>query len=108
MRSDPERKTGPVPEQEQEQEQEREREREAATIRTLRDAGCDEALIRRFLLLAEDEGPSECLCLLSGHRQRLLETIHEDQKRIDILDYLIYTIRKEEKEEKGGKGGMKQ
>ena len=23
--------------------------------------------------------------------------IHEDQKRIDILDYLIYTIRKEEK-----------
>ena len=76
---------------------ERRSEKKAGTIRTLKDAGCDDALIRRFLFLQEDGEPSECLCLLFGHRRRLLEMIHEDQKRIDILDYLIYTIGKEEK-----------
>ena len=43
---------------------ERRSEKKAGTIRTLKDAGCNDALIRRFLFLQEDGEPSECLCLL--------------------------------------------
>ena len=36
----------------------------------------------------------EALRLLTAHRRHLLDTLHQEQKRIDCLDYLVYQMRK--------------
>ncbi len=36
----------------------------------------------------------EQLKLLSIHRERLLDRVHREEKRIDCLDYLVYQIQK--------------
>ena len=35
--------------------------------------------------------------VLSRHRQTLLDTVHQNEKRIDCLDYLVYTLKKQNK-----------
>ena len=35
--------------------------------------------------------------ILSQHRRALLDVIHENERRIDCLDYLIYQIEKQGK-----------
>ena len=69
--------------------------RRTSVIRALRDVGCDDKTIGRFLLLQEEGRDDESMCLLSKHRLQLLEKIHADQRQIDILDYLIYTVKKQ-------------
>ena len=34
--------------------------------------------------------------ILSNYRKKLLDTIHEEQSKLDCLDYLIFTLKKEE------------
>lgn len=67
----------------------------------LRDAGCDEELIRRFMAL-EDRGGKETVCaeqirLLCGYRCGLMEALHACQKKVDCLDFLLYRLRDEKK-----------
>ena len=38
------------------------------------------------------------LQILCRYRCQLLEQVHEEQKKLDCLDYLIYTIKKQKKE----------
>ena len=64
-----------------------------STIQNLKDAGCDEAFILRFAHLG-GENATDRLALLREHRANLLQELHEDQRRIDCLDYLIYQIQK--------------
>ena len=59
--------------------------------RNLSDAGCGVPLIEKFLLLEQYR-------LLSQHRLSLLEALHQDQYKIDCLDYLVYAMEKEDKE----------
>lgn len=66
----------------------------AAVVQTLRDANCDEAMIKRFLLLQDDGPLSEAIQLLSCHSCSLLSALHEVQKPIEILDYFIYKLKK--------------
>ena len=35
---------------------------------------------------------------LKLHRCKLLKTVHQEQKKIDYLDYLVYMLKKEESE----------
>lgn len=60
----------------------------------LLDAGCDRETAQRCLSLARDKQTAALLRLLSCHRAALLDRVHENQKRIDCLDYLLYTIGK--------------
>lgn len=63
-------------------------------LQNLRDAGCDEELIRCFCHF-EAQGQTACqLRLLQQQRLRLLEQIHREEKQIDCLDYLAYHIQK--------------
>lgn len=57
-------------------------------IENLKDANCNDSLIKEFLQLKTDGK----LRLLSQHRKNLLEALHENQKQIDCLDYLIFNI----------------
>lgn len=66
----------------------------------LRDAGFDSDMICRCEVLAYGEKKSELLRVLSLHRRALLDTVHENEKRIDCLDYLIYQIEKQDKKAK--------
>ncbi len=62
-------------------------------IQNLKDANCNNNLISKFLELEKSNKVNEQLKLLSIHRKNLLDTLHENQKRIDCLDYLIFTIK---------------
>lgn len=59
----------------------------------LRDAGVDKATIKTFMSLEELRKTEEQLSILSKHRKNLLDIYHEDQRKIDCLDFLIFCIR---------------
>ena len=63
----------------------------------LKDAGCDQDMICRCEVLAQGEKKGELMRALSLHRQTLLDAVHENERRIDCLDYLIYQIEKQDR-----------
>ncbi len=65
-----------------------------AIIENLKDAGCDDATIAGFLSHLDCGQMVLAEKLLRQHRRCLLECLHDDQKRIDCLDYLIYQMKK--------------
>ena len=65
-------------------------------LRNLKDAGCDEAMIQKYLQLQEESKRQEQFRLLSLHRAALLDRVHASQNMIDCLDYLIYTMKREQ------------
>lgn len=75
---------------------------EASDIRAilrenLKDTGCDLDMIYRCEILAQGEKKVELMGVLSLHRRALLDAIHENERRIDCLDYLIYQMEKQSK-----------
>ena len=64
-------------------------------LRNLKDAGCDEAMIQKYLQLQKEGKRQEQFRLLSLHIASLLDQVHVSQNRIDCLDYLIYTMKQE-------------
>jgi len=67
---------------------------EEALIQNLRDAGCEEKAIADFLDCIKKGRKVESLRLLKKQRSRLLDAVHEEQKKIDRLDYLVYRMQK--------------
>ena len=63
-------------------------------VQNLKDAGCTDEMVEKFMALQDSEGEEQQLKLLSGHRKHLLEKLHRDERRIDCLDYLIYQMEK--------------
>lgn len=70
---------------------------EVQILQNLKDAGCDEAAIRKFFQLQNEGKTKEQLRLLFLHRAALLDRIHTGQHRLDCLDYLIYSIKQANK-----------
>lgn len=65
-----------------------------AIIQNLKDAGCDNETIHSFMADLQ-AGKKICgIKRLEKHRQKLLDLMHQEQRRIDCLDYLIYQIKK--------------
>lgn len=69
-------------------------EEQKRTIQNMKDAGCNEDTINRFLLCYQAGDIKGELKVLSNHRKALLDAIHKGQKEIDCLDYLVYQIEK--------------
>ena len=63
----------------------------------LRDAGCCDAFIRDFLAQWNGRHPEAGITLLRRQRRDLLEELHEDERKLECLDYLIHRLRAEEK-----------
>ena len=63
----------------------------------LKDAGCDLDTICRCEVLSCEQKKGELMRVLSLHRRALLDTVHENQRRIDCLDYLIYQLEKQDR-----------
>lgn len=66
-----------------------------AIIQNLKDAGCDESMIKIFMETIQNGKTKDGLKLLAIHRRSLLDGIHKEQKQIDCLDYLVYALQKE-------------
>lgn len=64
-----------------------------AVARNLKDAGCKQKEIERFLDELRRGDKDKQLRLLESHRERLLSKVHTEERRIDCLDYLAYQIR---------------
>ena len=66
--------------------------------RNLSDAGCSASQIVQFLELGEQRKRQEQYQMLSRQRTLLLKELHQDQFRIDCLDYMVFTMQKEDAE----------
>jgi hypothetical protein len=64
-------------------------------ILNLQDADCSQDFIDQFL---QERNPEKRLGMLSVHRRHLLDSIHDGQRKLDILDYLIFTMKKQNEE----------
>lgn len=69
--------------------------RKEALIQNLQDAGCNQKIIDEFLNLLDKKQIDKIFILLSKYRSSLLESLHKNQKEIDILDYLIVDLKKQ-------------
>lgn len=66
----------------------------SAVIQNLRDAGCDESFITKYIDLQSKGKLAQQFNLLNCHRCGLLTSLHEQQRKLDCLDYLIYQTNK--------------
>ena len=71
--------------------------KQAILRESLKDAGCDPDMIRNCEILVQSEKQGELMRVLSQHRRALLDTVHENERRIDCLDYLVYQLEKQVK-----------
>lgn len=74
---------------------------ERLLIRNLKDAGCSEADIQRFLKLGQAGRRRDQLQILATHRAALLEQLHTSQRQIDCLDYLVYQMSSRSDKQQG-------
>lgn len=58
------------------------------------DAGCCQETAAQCMALICERRTAELTALLSRHRVALLEAVHENQRRIDCLDFLIHHLGK--------------
>ena len=66
-------------------------------IQNLKDAGCDEGVIQTFMNDLQCGKQIEGTHLLQKHRRKLLDHLHQAQRKIDCLDYLLFMLNKEQK-----------
>ena len=59
----------------------------------LKDAGCSDEMVEKFMLLQDEKDIAEKMKILSAYRKYLLDKLHKYEKRIDCLDYLIYQLQ---------------
>ena len=66
----------------------------------LLEAGCTNEFTQQFLTAMEAESVKSQLLLLRGQRSHQLERLHEEEQKLDRLDYLRHQIRKQSDSEK--------
>ena len=64
--------------------------------RNLTDAGCDPALITRFLELEQAHRRCEQYRMLARQKAALLQALHCVEYKIDCLDHLVYLMRQQD------------
>lgn len=52
-------------------------------LQNLKDAGCTDEMVEKFMALQDSDDEEQQIQLLSGHRKHLLEKLHREEKRID-------------------------
>ena len=69
--------------------------KEEAMIQNLKDAGCDNGTIQKFLTGLHAGNTALELKRLAAHRRNLLSALHAAQRQIDCLDYLTFQLKRE-------------
>lgn len=65
-------------------------------MRSLKDAGCDDIFINKCCQCSRE---SDILCKLQQQRDKLLEELHQVQRKLDCLDYTIYQLRNKKRDQ---------
>ena len=78
-------------------------EKEILLLRNLKDAGCNAAMAEQFLAYEREKKNQAQRRLLLRQRDSLLRAVHENQERIDCLDFLLYSVEQQIKSSKGEK-----
>lgn len=66
-----------------------------AVLQNLKDAGCDDEVVKTFMELAETGEKQKQYRLLEKHRRDLLDKVHNRERQIECLDYLVFQMKKE-------------
>lgn len=77
---------------------------QAMILENLQDAGCDEHLcqeILHYLCGAQIKQIPYALCLLRQHKRQLLARLHDNEYKIDRLDYFMYQLNQMVNNQKG-------
>ena len=61
----------------------------------LQEAGCTDEFTHQFLVMMKTENVKTLLHLLRGQRNYQLDHLHEEERKLDQLDYLRYQLEKE-------------
>ena len=61
----------------------------------LQEADCPDEFIQQFLAAMDAESIKNQLSLLRAQRRRQLNRLHEEEKKLDRLDYLRYKLEKQ-------------
>lgn len=61
--------------------------------KALIDLNCDKETIEKALEYSRTQNKKEQIKLLVDLRKKLLDAVHDDEKKISIIDYLLYRIR---------------
>ena len=61
----------------------------------LQEADCPNEFIQQFLIAMDTENVNNQLSLLRAQRSRQLNRLHEEEKKLDRLDYLRYKLEKQ-------------
>lgn len=62
-------------------------------LQNLKDAGCDSLIADNIIALIKSGDRIPALNLLAKHRRKLLNLLHNNQKKIDCLDFLIFNLK---------------
>lgn len=74
-----------------------------AVLQNLKDAGCDDEVVKTFMELAETGEKQKQYRLLEKHRRDLLDKVHNRERQIECLDYLVFQMKKKgDKEDPDG------
>lgn len=63
-------------------------------IENLLDAGCDHEMIEKCKLLKKAQQIDSLIYVLSKHRNKLIDKLHQYHRQIDSLDYLLCKLKK--------------
>ena len=61
----------------------------------LKDIVCSSMSIEQFLMCYESKDVQGAIRILKKERCQLIEKLHQEQQKIDCLDYLLCQIKKE-------------
>lgn len=59
------------------------------------DAGCTSSVIEKFFSYMEKNEKEKQIILLEEQRRKLLDDVHDGEKKIFCLDYLMYQMQKQ-------------
>lgn len=61
--------------------------------KNLVDIGCNEEQIHQFIHYFRENDITQMYKFLRSQRCYLLDRVHQEQKKVDYLDYLIYILK---------------
>lgn len=68
-----------------------------ALLQNLQDAGCTQVIIEQYIKSYNAGNTVSQISILARHRNNLLSRVHEEQNKLDCLDYLLFQLKKEKK-----------
>lgn len=68
------------------------------TLQCMKDCGCTDEQARRYLKLHQSDNITEQLQFLYCHRKKLMNELHDAQKKIDCIDYVIRQLEQQKQQ----------